>query len=286
MNFIYTRYYYGRAGQGLTFIDNQLEDDKVLVISPHVDDETIGMGGTLLKYRNRGARISLVYITDGSGSVSDLSKLELSKARAKEAREVQESYGVGELYFLDQLDGSVNSEDQEAVLRLVEILDIEKPRKIYTPNLLDGHRDHIASTILLLKAIEIWDRDFKNICMYEVNTMNDPRLINRVTRLDESLYKEKASIYRIFKSQDVMGFDAFLLMDRSKAKLISGAYGAEVFLLVSLEEAKKIDQILLEMDFKPEKMKQLASQYNLLISFFKNRSRKQAITNEILRAIK
>ncbi len=41
---------------------------------PHVDDETIGLGGTLLKHKEVNNQRALVYLTDGGGSTTNLSQ--------------------------------------------------------------------------------------------------------------------------------------------------------------------------------------------------------------------
>lgn len=40
---------------------------KILVVSPHPDDETLGAGGSLLKWKNAGNEISWLNITDVDG---------------------------------------------------------------------------------------------------------------------------------------------------------------------------------------------------------------------------
>ena len=37
---------------------------KILVVSPHPDDETLGAGGTLLKMKKRGDRVTWLNVTD------------------------------------------------------------------------------------------------------------------------------------------------------------------------------------------------------------------------------
>jgi len=39
-----------------------------VVFSPHYDDETLGVGGTIILKRRLGARVHLVFMTDGSRS--------------------------------------------------------------------------------------------------------------------------------------------------------------------------------------------------------------------------
>src|SRR2546426_12131813 len=38
---------------------------RVLVLAPHMDDEVLGCGGTLLQHARVGAQLTIVYLTDG-----------------------------------------------------------------------------------------------------------------------------------------------------------------------------------------------------------------------------
>ncbi|NQY62769.1 MAG: PIG-L family deacetylase [Alteromonadaceae bacterium] len=42
--------------------------NKILVVVAHADDEVIGCGGTLLKHRDAGDEIQIIYMTDGVGA--------------------------------------------------------------------------------------------------------------------------------------------------------------------------------------------------------------------------
>ena len=46
------------------------KSDRLLIISPHCDDETLGAGGTIAKARKNGARVRVVFITNGDGSLA------------------------------------------------------------------------------------------------------------------------------------------------------------------------------------------------------------------------
>ena len=39
--------------------------EKVMVLAPHMDDETIGCGGTLARHVRAGASVTVVFLTDG-----------------------------------------------------------------------------------------------------------------------------------------------------------------------------------------------------------------------------
>ena len=59
-----------------------------VVFAPHADDETFGMGGTLLKAKDQGIDTHLVVLTDGSkgGDAQDIVEIRLNEA--KEASQI------------------------------------------------------------------------------------------------------------------------------------------------------------------------------------------------------
>ncbi len=48
-----------------------MKAEKVLIFSPHPDDDVISMGGTLKKLRNQGHEVSVAYMTSGSNGVKN-----------------------------------------------------------------------------------------------------------------------------------------------------------------------------------------------------------------------
>lgn len=287
VNYIYTFFYYKSNTINLKYkIDDMIgKKDKIIVFSPHVDDETIGLGGTLLKYKEQGNEMTLVYLTDGGGSTSNLSREEVVNQRKKEGEKVKNIYGFKKVYFLDELDGEVDSTNTNLIEKIVDILVEEEPGIIYTPFLLDGHKDHVETTRSIMKSLRIWDKNFNNIYMYEVNCPIDPKLINSVSPMDEDLYEQKGRVYNIFSSQSVMGFSVFRLLDRRKSLLIKNEYGAEIFVKVDLSNLLEIEDILVEQGFQPQQFRQLSSEYNLLLAFGTNKKLKEVYSNHISKKV-
>jgi LmbE family N-acetylglucosaminyl deacetylase len=92
--------------------------DRVLVLAPHCDDETLGAGGTIAMARRRGLPVRIVFLTNGDGSRStqiavDARQLrrnsfqELAKLRQKETLRACRTLGVDEkdVVFLGYPDG-------------------------------------------------------------------------------------------------------------------------------------------------------------------------------------
>ena len=269
---IFLYLYYRFSKKGNYRIDEPFlnKNNKVLFISPHIDDETIGAGGTLLKHAENGDEIVCIYIADGGGAVSTLDKESLIKLRKKEAEKIKDIVGIEKLYFLDIPDGQVIIKD-EYIAKINSILKNENPNIIYTPFLLDGHIDHVNSTRIIIESIRQWDNDFKNIYMYSVNAPIRPDIISNITIMDKSLFKKKNSLYDIFKSQYVMGFDAFIMVNRMERILINQGYGLEAFVKSDLDTVFQFNNILIDKKFNPNEFRQLSSRYNLFFSFMKNK---------------
>ncbi|CCQ96813.1 conserved hypothetical protein [[Clostridium] ultunense Esp] len=283
INSIYTYFYYKNSPKRKSIeIDSMIgTGEKVLVLSPHVDDETIGLGATLLKYKKADNEMALVYLTDGGGSISDLSRSELVNKRRKEGERVKEVYGFDSLYFLDELDGQLDSSNRKLVEKIIDILEEEKPAIIYTPFLIDGHRDHVETTKALIKALEVWNENFDKVYMYEVNCPIIPLLVNSISIMDEDLYNKKRDKYKIFTSQWAMGFGVFRLLDRRKRWIAKEGFGAEIFVKTNFKSLFYMEKTLEKADFKPEYFRQLSSEYNLLLSFTTNKALKEEYSQKI-----
>lgn len=140
-----------------------MEQQSILAAYAHPDDEAFGSGGTLAKYAQSGARVTLVCATRGEvGEISDpaLATPEtLGQVREQEMLAAARALGVGDVRFLDYRDSGmagtddnhnpaafVNVPAEEVVARLVQIIREVRPQVVLTfdPSGGYGHPDHIA----------------------------------------------------------------------------------------------------------------------------------------------
>ena len=122
-----------------------LKEKRVLVLSPHPDDEIIGCGGTLHRYHQMGAEITVVYMTDGRKGNIRRREDELVSIRKEEARRAGAIIGINRLLFLDNRDSELCT-SPGTIKELSEILGDLKPEAIFLPFFLDNHHDHIATS--------------------------------------------------------------------------------------------------------------------------------------------
>jgi len=137
---------------------------RVLVFSPHPDDETLGCGGTLARLA-RLCPVKVVLVTDGSGAgglpagAGAVRQAEFVKALAV--------LGINDSIQLSQPDGSF--EGSSALADVVrKLLDDYEPDWVFLPSPLDYHRDHVriaafleplcrgATSVKQLLFYEIW----------------------------------------------------------------------------------------------------------------------------------
>jgi LmbE family N-acetylglucosaminyl deacetylase len=158
----------------------------VLVLAPHMDDETIGCGGATLSHITKGSQVEVVFITDGAAGFSKfeysgLTSQELRDIRKEEGVKACEILGVSKTHYLNLPDGRSQPTD-EAVAKLLTIIDQVKPEVIYIPFLTDTHYDHRTTNKIFLTAL----RRRENIssilcCCYEVWTPIYPNCIVDIT---------------------------------------------------------------------------------------------------------
>lgn len=111
--------------------------DRILVVAPHPDDESIGCGGLLALY---GKQCDVLLLTDGRrGHMGryDGREEELVKLREEELRRAVELAGVHKLTMLRIPDSELFGHDAE-----VGRYDIREYDYIFVTNHMESHEDH------------------------------------------------------------------------------------------------------------------------------------------------
>lgn len=144
----------------------------LLAILAHPDDESYGPGGTLAKYAAEGAEVHVAIATDGAAGTPaegyEQLQAELAAHRQEELVQATRILGV-HLHSLGYRDSGmrgdvandhplafVNSDDQEAVGRVVRLIREIKPQVVMTHDETGGyfHPDHIRCWQVTTKAFE------------------------------------------------------------------------------------------------------------------------------------
>ena len=115
---------------------------KILVIAPHMDDEVLGCGGTIIRHVDSGDHVMVCIVANRSYNHKyDQNLIEQEKDCCKKAKEI---LSYQDLVFLDLPDEQLDQSQIDIIIPLEEIVNSCKPDTVYIPNRGDLNQDHRA----------------------------------------------------------------------------------------------------------------------------------------------
>jgi LmbE family N-acetylglucosaminyl deacetylase len=185
-----------------------IKSRKIIVLSAHPDDETLGVGGTLLKHKSKGDELYWIIAT--SVLIEFGFTKERVESRRKEIEIVSNAFGFKKIFQLEYPTMSLSSSSLKTLIpEISQIFTEVEPEIIYTVNRSDAHSDHR----FLFDAVAACTKSFrypyiKQVLMYECISETEfaPSLPERIflpnyyvdiTRFLE----EKIRILQIFDSE-------------------------------------------------------------------------------------
>lgn len=141
---------------------NIKEDDRLLIIAPHPDDECIGPGGILTLYPHL---CKVIVLTDGRQGQGDVApELEKEIRKREFVNEMQEA-GISDYEMLDYEDGSLMQHTD-----CLDKVDLTSCSKIFVTGIHDNHPDHTAAYVSVQQALKKQAVTDVEIYLYEVHT--------------------------------------------------------------------------------------------------------------------
>ncbi|MDA7732088.1 PIG-L family deacetylase [Candidatus Pelagibacter sp.] len=220
---------------------------KVLILSPHADDEILGCGGFISKYSKQNYHINVLVLTNANkGAPEIFSPAEIKKLR-NESKVANNFIGTKRLFFENLPAVNLNNYPVYKITNVIDkyITDIN-PEIVLIPSINDIHDDHK----IIFRAAKVSMRpnkisNLKKILSYEVlsetewNEDGKSFNPNYFVRLKKSDINNKVKAFLKYKSQ-VKKFPH----PRSKEAIVnlSRVRGGQAF--VEYAEAFKVEKIL------------------------------------------
>ena len=220
---------------------------KILILSPHADDEILGCGGFISKYSKQNYHINVLILTNANKGAPEIYSQEEIKQIRNEAKIANKFIGTKKLSFEDLPALNLNNYPIYKISNIISkyISDIN-PEIVLIPSANDINDDHK----IIFKAAKVSMRvnkksNLKKILSYEVlsetewNEDEKSFNPNYFVRLDKSDINNKVKAFLKYRSQ-VKKFPH----PRSKEAIVnlSKVRGSQVFMKYA--EAFKVEKIL------------------------------------------
>lgn len=217
---------------------------KILVISAHPDDETLGCGGTLVRHRDQGDELAWAVVT---AAYVPVWTEQIVRRKQTEKESVAASYGIESPVFMDLPAARLDTVPFEQLIQSMdEVVEKTAPEIVYIVHGGDVHSDHRIVHQAILSALRpprMRDLGVKRILSYETlssteaggteeHTIFVPNLFIDISRYID----KKIDIMNLYASEtqaDPMprGVSAIRALARYRGATIGVEY-AEAFMLV------------------------------------------------------
>ena len=224
--------------------------NRVIVLAPHPDDETLGCGGTILLLLGAGKKVKVLFLTSGERGYPDPEKspvfrrflksgrtrvADYSLIRERESERALRVLGVSDYEFLRFPDRGIYEHYQDVLRRLLESVESFGADTIYSPSMVELNPDHRATAALSMEVQKICMRNSAGgdsqtpirLVFYEVTTPLRPNTLVDIA----PVYRKKKRALKRYRSQlnctDYLGH--ITAMNAVRALTVKGTRCVEAF---------------------------------------------------------
>ena len=177
------------------YITSDIPDGPWLIFAPHADDETFGLGGSMLLAKQKNIETSVVFVTDGAlGGDKDYESL-VAK-RVEEAKRATSALGVTNTYFFAEPDRGVRV-CERLINKISTLIEETNPKSIFIPTPLEFHPDHRATSELVWRSVQRLVSYTGDVYSYEVSNLAPINLLIDTSAVAHLKYE----IVKIYASQ-------------------------------------------------------------------------------------
>ncbi|MCH7505465.1 PIG-L family deacetylase [PVC group bacterium] len=155
---------------------------KVLVLAPHMDDEVLGLGGTISKHVKLGCTVKVCFVCNRAyGHKYEDTLIEKEKNHALEAKRI---LGYQNHVFLDLNDETLDERLIDTIIPIERVVHEFKPEIVYLPHKGDNNQDHRAVFLAAMVALRSFAAPFVN----EIYTYEVPSSTEQAAPLVENIF--------------------------------------------------------------------------------------------------
>lgn len=203
-------------------------EQKVLVIAPHIDDDILGCGGSMIKHVQAGNTVYTLYVSSG----------ENSSIREKEAQDASEFCGIQDCFFLREKSRPIRY-SQELLEKIVSVLSEVLPDYLYVPHNNETDTDHKTTCEILSEARWLYEEETshktKAVLYYEVWTPLSE--FNYIEDITEVMDKKIACMEKFSSQLAVRNYiEAVVGLNKYRGNMTGNCDYAEVFKINRIQD--------------------------------------------------
>lgn len=217
--------------------------DKIMVVAPHPDDETLGCGGTLLRWRKENKEIQWLIVTSMQEDCGFSSQR--IQQRENEIQKVEKRFGFSSTHKLNLPTTKIDALPLGKIVEKMNVIfQAEKPTLVMLPYRGDAHSDHKVVFDAVVACTK-WFRcdSIQRVLAYETLSETDFGINPDINGFNPNVFvnisdhlNEKLEIMKIYESEiGEFPFPRSEQAIRSLAYLRGSAAGykaAEAFMLL------------------------------------------------------
>lgn len=139
------------------------DQDRILIIAPHPDDECIGAGGILARYPEL---CTVLVLTDGRQGQGDVPPEKEKEIRKREFLAEMDDLGIKHFQMLEYEDGTL-MQHTDCLINIP----LSGYTKIFVTGIYDNHPDHTAACMSLYNALHYQEIHCAEVYLYEVHSL-------------------------------------------------------------------------------------------------------------------
>jgi LmbE family N-acetylglucosaminyl deacetylase len=213
--------------------DLPVDEGPWLVLAPHADDESFGMGGTIAKAADAGISTHLWVLTDGAlgGSAVDL-----VAQRQREAHVAAKVLGMESVQFHHEPDRHLKAHPA-LMERLTIAIGNIRPAAVFFPGVHEFHPDHRACALIAWRLLQDMGDAAPLALSYEISAQSPANCLIDIS----STIPQKLQALNAYDSQLAQNNYADVVMALNKLRtftLASHVQWAEAFYRFSKDELR------------------------------------------------
>lgn len=177
-------------------VPSSVHAERVLVLSPHPDDDVFGCGGLISHLIEHKARVKVLYFCGGAlGNIEGEKSLDLVAEREQEAVNGLRELGGGEVNFF-RCDDLKLGEKEWLWEKVYEEMLVYKPDLVLLPDSNDWHPDHEALYAATIVAYHKLRRAKPRMWSYFIWGLNKPTLLFPLDKKHENIKKAAMACHK------------------------------------------------------------------------------------------